>query len=81
MLLQTPIEPIIFSVELRVSWVAILLHTGRSARGEKVGGKSYLASGKLSLLKNLSFVSLNQELISPHCSLCLDVVYYALLGR
>jgi len=70
-----------FSAELCVSLVVILLYTGRSARGEKVGGKSYLALGKLSLLRNLSFVSLNQELIIPHCSLCLDVVCYALLGR
>lgn len=60
--------------------MAILLYTGRSAGREKVGGKSYLALGKLSLLRNLSFVSLNQELISPHYSLCLDVAYYALLG-
>lgn len=69
-----------FSIELHVSWVAILLYTGKSARGEKVGGKSYLALGKLSLLRNLSFVSLNQELISPYFCLCLDIVYYALLG-
>lgn len=34
---------------------------------------------KTSLLRNLSFVSLNQELISSYCSFCVDV-YYALLG-
>lgn len=67
-----------FSFELRVSWVVILQY--RSTGGKKVSGKSYLALRKLSLLRNLSFVSLNQELISPHYSLCLDVVYYALLG-
>lgn len=62
-------------------WLLYLLYAGRSAWGEKVGGKSYAVLGKLSLLRNLSFDSPNQELISPHCSLCLDVAHYALLGK
>lgn len=44
-----------------------------------MGSIIYLVLGKFSLLRNLSFVSLNQESIRPHCSLCLDVVCYALL--
>lgn len=44
-----------------------------------MGSVIYLALGKFSLLRILSFVSPNQESISPHYFLCLDVVCYALL--
>lgn len=43
-LLQTPVEPSMFLIQLCVSWVAILLYTGRSISGEEAGGKCYLFS-------------------------------------